>query len=427
MEPEERVEQEKDGGMADSEAAEPGSLAETPEPRGADSDEAPAPPDFAAETEVHPPLDEVPSRPSADVGSGRLSIRSLERETMAPTFFLLLFFGAFIALAYVLVGFLTDLVFSFILVGALRKPFGWFRGRFANPWVASGATTAVAALGVVGPFLLLGYGIALEAMNAYGIVAEWSLGGGGIFVDRVTTALMELGVPLSEETLSRYLGQSLREVEASVVGWGTSILQNALSTFVHVAIILVMVFYLLVDGEALRRYAFALSPLPDDEDALLVDTFKRMARGIVVGNGAGSVLQGVLCGIGMWSVGLPSPLLWGAVMSLFAFLPLVGISIITVPASIFLYFSGRIPQAVGFLVFSTFVSLTVENVVKTKMMGKTMRMHDLLVFLCILGGLGTFGFSGLIYGPLFAMTYLTLSDLYFSRYRSAVARRLAAR
>ena len=153
----------------------------------------------------------------------------------------------------------------------------------------------------------------------------------------------------------------------------------------------------------------------------------RGAELVVVGNGAGSVLQGALCGIGMWSVGLPSPLLWAAVMSLFAFLPLVGISVVTIPASIYLYFSGQVPQAVGFFVFSTFVSLTVENVVKTKLMGKTMRMHAILLFLGILVGLGTFGFSGLIYGPLVAMTYLTLSGLYFSRYRSAVARRLAGR
>jgi predicted PurR-regulated permease PerM len=40
----------------------------------------------------------------------------------------------------------------------------------------------------------------------------------------------------------------------------------------------------------------------------------------------------------------------------------------------------------------------------------------LLVFLAILGGMALFGFLGIIYGPLIATAFLTLSSLYLKVY-----------
>jgi len=124
-------------------------------------------------------------------------------------------------------------------------------------------------------------------------------------------------------------------------------------------------------------------------------------------------------------VGIHSAVLWGVVMTIFAFLPLVGITVVTLPAALLLYFDGRGGEAFLFFAFCTAQGLIIENVVKTRLMGSAMRMHDLLVFLSILGGISAFGVIGLIYGPLLAMFFITLSDLYFRHYRPHLALRLA--
>lgn len=200
-----------------------------------------------------------------------------------------------------------------------------------------------------------------------------------------------------------------------------SLVNRTLGLAFHFVIVLVCVFYLLVDADRLRQFAFRLSPLPDDEDALLADKFGEVARGILVGNGIGSVLQGLFGGIAMSFVGLPSPAFWGAVMSLLAFLPIIGISVVTVPASIYLLLIDRPLAAIGFFAFCTAQGLFIENVVKTRLIGKRTRMHDLLVLLSILGGISMFGLIGLLYGPLLVAAFLTLSELYFRVYHARLA------
>ena len=44
-------------------------------------------------------------------------------------------------------------------------------------------------------------------------------------------------------------------------------------------------------------------------------------------------------------------------------------------------------------------------------------MHTLVVFLAIIGGLKIFGILGIIYGPLIATAFLTLTDIYHTSYQ----------
>jgi predicted PurR-regulated permease PerM len=56
-----------------------------------------------------------------------------------------------------------------------------------------------------------------------------------------------------------------------------------------------------------------------------------------------------------------------------------------------------------------------------------MRLHDLLVFLSILGGIAAFGVMGLVYGPLIVTIFTTLSEFYERHYRRVMARAFALR
>jgi len=48
------------------------------------------------------------------------------------------------------------------------------------------------------------------------------------------------------------------------------------------------------------------------------------------------------------------------------------------------------------------------------------KMHTLLVFLSIIGGLQVFGVMGIIYGPLIVTGFLTLADIYIMNYDQCV-------
>ncbi|MCH2108531.1 MAG: AI-2E family transporter [Polyangiaceae bacterium] len=386
------------------------------------------PPEEGPMAPLPPPEEAFADRRRPALLSTTTSLSVLNSEAMAPGFFLLLFLASGIGLVYVLSPFLTDLVLSFILIGIFGAPFRKLTIAFGGrAWLASGLTTAMILVLIVGPLMALVYVVVSDASTMYGSFSESLNDTGHGLNDRVFALIQRMGIPITEGSFIKYLDQLVASLQEMILAAGRAIVSDMLAISVHLATIMVMVFYMLVDGRQLKAFLFQLSPLPDDEDALMVETFRKVSRGVIVGNGLGSLIQGVLGGLAMWVVGFQSPVFWGAIMTLFAFLPLVGIAVVALPASAFLFMDGQTGDAIGFLAFCLLQGIFVENVVKTKLMGSAMRMHDLLVFMSILGGLAVFGVIGFVYGPLFVLLFRTLYDLYDQRYRPRIARRLAQR
>ena len=107
-------------------------------------------------------------------------------------------------------------------------------------------------------------------------------------------------------------------------------------------------------------------------------------------------------------------------MGFLAFLPILGIGIIMIPAAVILMLKSRIAAGVFVLVFYAVLSWGIEYVFKPKVVGDRVRMHPLIVFFAIIGGLKTYGILGIIYGPLVATLFLTLADIYFSSFQFMV-------
>ena len=350
-----------------------------------------------------------------------------DRNKLGPAFFGVLFLSSLAALAYTLAAFVHDIVLALVVV-ALFRPFylrlaGLLGGR---RWVASAIVTSSVVLLVVTPITLLAGALIRQGRLALGALVEFLRDASKSrppdwLVDPLNQLLSPFGVRLSLEQLNAALVHVGEAAQESVFAAGGSVLSNVLALFIHAAVSIVIVFYLLVDADRLRDFLFKLSPLPDEEEALFVKRFQDVARGTLVGNGIGSVAQAALCSLAMWAVDLPSPLFWGAVMSVFAFLPLVGVSIIVIPMGVYLYFTASGTTALAFLVFCLGQAAIFENIVKTKLIGAGAAMPDLLAFLAIVGGLGVFGVLGILYGPLIATAFLTLSDLYFQQYRRTLA------
>jgi predicted PurR-regulated permease PerM len=387
----------------------------------------------AAETRISAFPGEAPIPPGSSartslVEPARLSVTMLDPDALAPLFFAGLFAATWIGVAYVFSSFISDFVLAFILVGLAHKPYEHLRRVLKGRSVlASLVSTLAIAFGFVGPLGTLVYIIGLDATKAMSRLPGLLAGGGDEIIEETLLRLKEFGVDLPKELVLDWLSNTVGSLRQIFVKLGGAILSNTVSGAVHLLIVLVMVFYILMDGHKLKSFLFDLSPLPDDEDAALVDTFVKVSRGVVIGNGLGSLIQGVLGGVAMAVVGLPSPVLWGGMMTLFAFLPLIGISAVSIPATIHLYLLGQKGAALAFFLFCSAQAFVVDNIVKTKLMGSAMRMHDLMVFLSILGGLAAFGVVGLIYGPLIAMMFMTLSEMYQKRYRPRFVAQLGMR
>lgn len=376
-------------------------------------------------------MSETPEPDAGDVDASarpsRASQELFDRDRLAPVFFLALLLGAIAGLFYVLGMFIPDLLIAFILVALFRPLWRWLERRMrGSKWLASAIVTALILVLVAAPvgFVLTTLGsetLTLVHRLRPGAPASNAHAFQTVLGERVEGVLRAAHVPVSHERLVGVAVAAKNWIAKHALLETTALLSRTLSLLFHFLLVMVMVFYLLVDADRLKSFAFALSPLPDDQDQLLVTKFGEVARGILFGSGIGSLLQGSLAGVAMAVVGLPSPVLWGTVMTLSAFVPLVGIHLITVPAAIYLIMTGHVGKAIGFLAFALAESAFIENVIKTRLIGRSTRMHDLVILLSVLGGISVFGVLGLLYGPLVVAAFLTLSELYFRVYERRIA------
>ena len=341
-------------------------------------------------------------------------------------FFLVLFLVSAFMLGRLFWPFISVLVLAAV-VTSIFKPFYKFLNRKISPFFAS-LLTCVFIFFIL--FIPIIFFVGILSKEAYGL---YLMGKDAVISDQIKTilesskilekinlVLSNLNLEITGEQLNKGVSELGKVVGLFLYQQASSIASNALKFFVYFFFMLLVIYYLLIDGDKLVAFIIDLSPLPKEQDEKLIQKFKDMAGAILIGNGLCGLIQGVAGGILFSLFGLRSPFMWGVIMVLLAFLPIIGIGIVFIPAAIYLILKGRVAAGVFFVVFYIILSGGIEYLLKPKLVGQRVKMHTLLVFFSIIGGLKMFGILGIIYGPLVATAFLTLTDIYYTSYQQLV-------
>jgi predicted PurR-regulated permease PerM len=350
-------------------------------------------------------------------------------STGAIIFFCAVLVAALMAFGYVLSEFFSDLVLGFLIAGTARPMYLRLVKRLhGRSQLSAALVTALVTFSVAVPAVLLVTSLSQQAAAAYQVIHDAlvadskssTLQADGWFGSRARSLFELVGIQYSPTAVRGAVLNAAGAIATSLTTQLNTVVTNLIAAVYHFAMIVIVVFYGLVDGPALKRRIFDLSPLPDEEEELIVAKFKDVGAAILFGSGSASLLQGILCGLAMWIAGIPSPLFWASVVAIFAFLPLVGTNLVIVPATAYLFFQDRWGAALGFFLFCNIVGLLIDNLLTPRLVGGRMQMHSLVIFLALVGGIATFGMGGLVYGPLVAAFLLTILDLYERVYRQRI-------
>lgn len=165
-------------------------------------------------------------------------------------------------------------------------------------------------------------------------------------------------------------------------------------------LVVVSMYYFFLDGPRLLAEAALLSPLEARYEREFLREFRAVAHTMIYVNLVTSLLQGLAGGFGFWLVGLPQPLAWGALMALLSLVPIVGTGLVWVPAGVALLLWGHVWQGVFLLGWGAIVIGSVDNLLRPLLAQGRIRLHPLLIFVTIFGGLAAFGPAGAVLGPL---------------------------
>lgn len=343
-------------------------------------------------------------------------------------FFLVCFIGTIILLGWLLKPFLPILVLGAVVSG-ISYPLHCFICR--HPKIGAPMAAFLTCLVIfvilfvpivffVGSLTQQAFGLYQMAKGAVLSEQVNSILNDSRILERINAVLANFNYELTGEEIKNAVSEIGRFVGLFLYEQARTVASNTLAFVVNFFLILMVIFFLLLDGERLVAYIIDLSPLPTDQERMLIGKFKQMAHAILIGNGLGGLIQGGLGGLLFWIFGFQSAFLWGVIMGLLAFIPIVGIGAVFIPTVIYLFVKGRIAAAIFFAVFYMVVSGGTEYLFKPRLVGKQVQIHPLLIFFAIIGGLKFFGILGIIYGPLVVTAFLTMADIYRVSYKQLV-------
>ena len=238
-----------------------------------------------------------------------------------------------------------------------------------------------------------------------------------IWAQRIRKVGKMTGVEFTPETVEKLASSIGKNVGFFLYRQTSSVATNLLSFLVHFFLMMLLIYYLFRDGVRLKDYVTHLLPVPKEQLEKVVKKFQEMGRAIIVGNGFAGIVQGILGGFGFYLFGLHSPFLWGTIIAFMAFLPVIGASVVFLPAAAIILIQGEAGLAIGFLAYNVFYSSIIEYLIKPRVIGEGMQMNSVLVFIGIIGGIKLFGILGIIYGPLIITIFLTLAEIYRLEYK----------
>ena len=222
-----------------------------------------------------------------------------------------------------------------------------------------------------------------------------------------------------------FVAVQLENAAAVLVGQSLGIMGNILSGFLKTFFVIFTMYYLFRDGDKIVAALPAALPLRKNQsDAIIARATEVISAG-VYGVVTIAAIQGLLGGLAFWVLGVPSPILWGVLMTFVCMIPIAGSFFIWLPLAIYLMITGHWTKAILLVLWGALIISTIDNFLRPKLIKNQTKLHELFVFFSVLGGMRVFGLLGIILGPVVLAITIGLINT-FSRDDRAAENRLDA-
>lgn len=239
-------------------------------------------------------------------------------------------------------------------------------------------------------------------------------------LEKANNLLSVIDVQVSMNDLVQPLTDFAKTSGLYIFNRASGLASNIIGLMANFFLTVIVVYFLLIEGSYFLESAMGVLPMPKLQSLRLAEKFKEITNAVIVGNTLSGLLQGIVGGLVFAYLGIKPAILWGVIMGVLAFLPVVGVGTIILPAIAYMFLSGRTGAGVSLIIFYAILTVFVEYFLKPKFVGRHAKMHILVAFFTIIGGLKVFGILGIFYGPFAAALFITLLDIYKSSYQKMV-------
>ncbi|MGI9066835.1 MAG: AI-2E family transporter [Pyrinomonadaceae bacterium] len=219
-------------------------------------------------------------------------------------------------------------------------------------------------------------------------------------------------VDIEQIRSGQYLTEQLKGVSGQIAGRTLGIIGGVVGAIVQMFFVIFTMYYLFRDGDRIFDAVRDALPLERKQAVSIMERAGDVIGASVYGVLAIAVIQGTLGGLAFWALRVPSALVWGVVMVFLSMIPMLGAFLVWVPAAIYLAATGHYVKALLLVLWGTLVIGMIDNFLRPKLVGSRTKLHELLIFFAVLGGLQVFGVLGIVMGPVVLAVTMTLIDIF---------------
>jgi predicted PurR-regulated permease PerM len=193
-----------------------------------------------------------------------------------------------------------------------------------------------------------------------------------------------------------------------------SFASNVPGLFAQAIVAIFFTYYILIDGSAFVKQAVELLPKTKRSAVhYFLQELNSIYTTLFTVYFTTSVLSGILAAVGFSLLGIPYPLVLGALVAIFTLIPLVGPPFVFVPMAVYYLMLGDLTMSLVLLVFGTLVLMVIpENVIRPHLALKSARIHPIVTVLAYTAPIFVVGVIGVFIGP-------TLYGFLLAAYRAA--------
>jgi predicted PurR-regulated permease PerM len=344
----------------------------------------------------------------------------IKREWIFLAALLAFIVSVFVLFYKLIVPFFAPIAWAVIIVVTCNPAHQWLAARVKPRGLAAFISTTAVAILILGPSVWLIMTLVGEARNLYDWIqtGEWTSQVINELAARIDPIIQELGQKLGGFIdMSKWDFQSVAisfvgKLSKWIVDNTTATLTNVGKVALQFLMMLLTMYYLFKDGAPLFENVKSAIPLPGKRAGEMLSHVTDVVRATIYGGLVVAAIQGTLGGLLFWILGLPSPVLWGAVMGFFALIPVLGAFVVYIPAALVLIAGGSYIKAIILLAVGIGLVSQIDNVLRPLLISGKTQMHPLLLFFSIAGGVSVFGLLGLVLGPVIAALFIALLEVY---------------
>ncbi len=295
-----------------------------------------------------------------------------------------LFFGVFILLtilAFLVIRPFITAILTSIVLAYLFYPLYKILSKKINNTLAAILVLLIALLVIIIPTFFILESLVKESISLYNYAKTTDFG------------------PFINNILDNFFKYVISESQ----GFIRSIPGFLLNTFVT----FFLLYYFLKEGSRIIDNVKKLMPISKNHKDIVIKEFKRVTSAVVYGLILIGLVVGIFASLGFYIFKVPNPILWGMITIVVSVLPGIGASVVWVPASVIKLIQGDYFNGIGLFLYGFIFISGLEVLFKPRLISYKSDIHPAIIVLGVFGGLALLGFTGLFFGPLILVTFIT--------------------